>query len=104
MTRSRVRRKRKWALACHEACRHTQSVSEWLGLNDAQKANISDQQLNIKFKHDRCQKLIDGLIKAKATLLQELQTLDDSLDCVRAILTPEQTAKLMIFAEKVSFK
>ena len=46
--------------------------------------------------------MVEGLIVAKANLLRELLSLEESVDCVRCILNAEQTAKLMIFTEKVS--
>jgi hypothetical protein len=46
--------------------------------------------------------LIDRLVQDKAQFMHELQLLEQTTDKLRDILTPNQTAKYLIFVEKVS--
>lgn len=46
--------------------------------------------------------LIDKLISTKIQFMQALQTLDLTCDKLKEIVTPEQTAKYLIYVERVN--
>lgn len=71
-------------------------------MTDEQKLLFSEQRQTINEQKQNFQVLIDKLIQNKQSFLQELQKFEKTTDKLKEIFTPEQTAKYLIFVEKVS--
>lgn len=71
-------------------------------MSEQQKLQFKEHQQSINEAKQRFKSLIDKLILNKTQFMQELQALEATTDKLKDILTPDQTAKYLIFVEKVS--
>lgn len=80
------------------------SITDDLCMTDAQKSQFKEHKQVINESKQKFKNLIDRLIDDKTKFMQELQNLEKTTDKLKDILSPDQTAKYLIFVEKLKSK
>ena len=83
-------------------CREFQQICDWLKISPEQKSQLKQQQQTILAAKHTFKRLIHKLLANKQEFMQELQQFEKTTDSLQVLFTPEQTAKYLIFVERVS--
>lgn len=81
-----------------------QTINQLLDINVEQNEKLREEQIEIKKIKGNFQNIIDTMLKSKKQLFKESMKIEESIERVRHVLSPEQTAKFLILMEKFKSK